>query len=437
MRAVDIIRRKRDGGTLEPAHIAHFVRGTLDGSWPDYQISALLMAIVLRGMTPDETAGLTDAMARSGASLARAGRGPRLDKHSTGGVGDKISLVLAPLVAACGGVVPMMSGRALGHTGGTLDKLEAIPGYRTRLAPPEIDRVLDEAGCCIFGQTDDIAPADRRLYALRDVTGTVESVPLITASIMSKKLAEGLDGLVLDVKAGRGAFMRTPRAAGELADSLVAAGRAHGLAVEALVTAMDAPLGRAVGNGVEVAEAIDVLEGRGPADVQTLSIELAAELLHLGRLAPDRAAAAGRARAALASGEARERFLRMVVAQGGDPRVVDDRSRLVRPRPAHVVRAGASGYVAAIDAAVVGRTAALLGAGRARAGDAVDPFAGLRLHVSVGDPVERGAPLADLHGDTDAPVADAARDVSAAIALAGEPPAPVSLVLARAGAPPA
>src|SRR5262245_46813361 len=276
MRAVDLIRQKRDGGVLDRPAIDAFVAGVTDGTLPDYQTSAMLMAILLRGMTPEETASLTDAMVRSGVRVTYPGlSGTPVDKHSTGGVGDKTSLILAPLAAACGAIVPMMSGRGLGHTGGTLDKLEAIPGFRTGLSLDELRAAVASVGCALIGQTSEIAPADRKLYALRDVTGTVESIPLICASIMSKKIAEGIGGLVLDVKTGSGAFMKTADASRKLAESLVAIGRAAGVRTEALITAMDAPLGRAVGNANEVVESIETLKGRGPRDLEELSIVLA------------------------------------------------------------------------------------------------------------------------------------------------------------------
>src|SRR4051795_1053773 len=274
MRAVDVIRHKRDGRTLDREEIDFFVRGVTSGDLPDYQASALLMAILIRGMSPSETAALTDAMVRSGIRVDYPGLdGIPVDKHSTGGVGDKTSLILAPLAAACGAYVPMMSGRGLGHTGGTLDKLESIPGFRTALSLDELRAALGAVGCALIGQTAEIAPADRKLYALRDVTGTVESIPLICASIMSKKIAEGIGGLVLDVKTGSGAFMKTPEASRQLAESLVAIGVASGVRTEALITSMDAPLGRMIGNSLEIIESIETLKGRGPADLEALSVE--------------------------------------------------------------------------------------------------------------------------------------------------------------------
>src|SRR5438046_3679473 len=315
-RAVDIIIKKRDGGALTREEISFFVSGVTEGTWPDYQASALLMAIVLRGMTPQETAWLTDAMVKSGirVDLSRI-PGIKVDKHSTGGVGDKTSLILAPVAAACGLPVPMMSGRGLGHTGGTLDKLEAIPGFSVRLSLEDMLRALQKTGCAMIGQTDQIAPADRKLYALRDVTGTIESIPLISASIMSKKIAEGIDALVLDVKTGSGAFMKTEADSQRLAESLVSIGNASGVKTEAIITAMDAPLGCAVGNAMEVIECLEVLKGRGPNDLIDVSVELTARMLVLGRVADDLAAADEQARSAITSGRGLDRLRRIIEQQ--------------------------------------------------------------------------------------------------------------------------
>src|SRR3954471_23112019 len=329
MRAVDIIIKKRDGGALSREEISFFVAGVTNGSWPEYQASSLLMAIVLRGMTPEETAWLTDAMVKSGIRVdLKAIPGIKVDKHSTGGVGDKTSLILAPVVAACGLPVPMMSGRGLGHTGGTLDKLEAIPGFRVRLSLEEMTRALETVGCAMIGQTDRIAPADRTLYSLRDVTGTIESIPLISASIMSKKIAEGIDALVLDVKTGSGAFMKTEADSRRLAESLVAIGNASGVKTEAIITDMDAPLGRAVGNSIEVIECIEAMRGQGPADLMEVTMALTIPLLILGGAAATAADARRLAQHAIDSGAALDKFRRIIEAQGGDPRVVDDVSRL-------------------------------------------------------------------------------------------------------------
>ncbi len=398
MRAVDIIRKKRDGQALDPAEIEAFVAGATSGAWPDYQVSALLMAVVLRGMSPEETACLTRAMVHSGVRLDLSDLpGVKVDKHSTGGVGDKTSLVVAPLAAACGAVVPMMSGRGLGHTGGTLDKLESIPGFRVRLALPEFRTALAKVGCALIGQTDEVAPADRKLYALRDVTATVESIPLITASILSKKIAEGIGALVMDVKCGRGAFMKTRDDARKLAQSLVATGNANGVKTVALVTAMDVPLGRAVGNALEVIESLETLKGKGPPDLEALSVTLAARMLLLAGLAPTEVEAEAKVRDALVSGRGLEKFRAIVAQQGGDPRVVEDYCLLPAAPRQVLMRAPRAGYVAHLDAELVGRATMLLGAGRDRAEDAVDPGVGAVLKVTRGEHVSAGEPIAEVH----------------------------------------
>src|SRR3954454_16234744 len=356
MRAVDIILSNRDGRSLTRDEIRFFVDGVTAGSLPDYQASALLMAIVLRGMTPDETAWLTDAMVHSGVRVDLAEiPGLKVDKHSTGGVGDKTSLILAPLAAACGVPVPMMSGRALGHTGGTLDKLESIPGFRVNLSLDEMKAALARVGCAMIGQTAQIAPADKKLYALRDVTGTVESIPLISASIMSKKIAEGIDALVLDVKTGSGAFMKTEADSRRLAESLVSIGNASGVRTEAIITAMDAPLGRAVGNALEVIECLEVLKGRGPQDLIDVSVELTLRMLVLGGIAATRADGERQVRQAIASGAGLERFRQIIEAQGGDPHVVDDYRRLPHVADRHLVTADRGGIVVRVDAELVAR----------------------------------------------------------------------------------
>ncbi|MGH9158987.1 MAG: thymidine phosphorylase [Vicinamibacteraceae bacterium] len=398
MRVIDIIRAKRDGRALTRSEIDWFVNGATSGAIPDYQCAALLMAIVLRGMTDEETAWLTTAMVDSGARVdLSALPGVKVDKHSTGGVGDKASLVLAPLAAACGVVVPMMSGRGLGHTGGTLDKLESIPGFRTGLSLDELQRMLAEVGCALIGQTAEIAPADRKLYALRDVTATVESVPLISASIMSKKIAEGIGALVVDVKAGSGAFMKSTAAARGLAESLVRLGRAAGVRTEALITAMDAPLGRTIGNALEVIESIETLKGRGPADLEELSVRLAARMLCLADAAPDETAAVAAVRTALASGAGLEKLRDIVRWQGGDPSVIDDYARLPTASQRHVVRAPRSGIVTRLDAERLGRASMTLGAGRDRVDAPIDPAAGIVLAVTIGDAVDAGSVLLELH----------------------------------------
>lgn len=398
MRAVDIILKKRDGGALSRDEIRFFVSGVTTGELPDYQASALLMAVLLRGMSADETAWLTDAMVHSGLRLDLSDiPGVKVDKHSTGGVGDKTSLVLAPLAAACGVPVPMMSGRGLGHTGGTLDKLESIPGFRVNLSLDEMRVALLRAGCVMIGQTAQIAPADRRLYALRDVTGTVESIPLISASIMSKKIAEGIDALVLDVKTGSGAFMKTESDSRRLAESLVAIGNASGVKSEAIITRMDSPLGRAVGNGLEVVECLEVLKGRGPADLVDLSVELAARMLVLGGVAGNRSEAQQKVRGAIASGAGLERFRRIIEQQGGDPHVVDDYGRIAAAPERDVVRAPRQGFLAGLDAALVGRASVALGAGRDRVEDSIDPAAGIMVVVKPGVELRAGDPVLELH----------------------------------------
>ena len=430
MRAVDLIRKKRDGNGLNRDEIDHFVTGATDGSWPDYQLSALLMAIVLKGMSDEETAWLTEAMARSGARLDLSSLpGRKVDKHSTGGVGDKTSLILAPLAAACGVIVPMMSGRGLGHTGGTLDKLEAIPGFRVDHSAREIVEGLAETGCVIVGQTRDIAPADRRLYRLRDVTATVESIPLITASIMSKKLAEGIDALVLDVKVGRGAFMKTVREAEQLAQAMVRAGQLAGVRTEALLTRMDAPLGRAVGNALEVMEAIETLRGEGPQDLTVLSVLLAARMVWLAGLAATPADAEQRVREALASGAGLAKFRQVVARQGGDVSVVDDPSGFVLASGRETVRAPRAGYVTGMDAMLVGRAAAALGAGRATADDKVDHGVGIRVRATLGALVRAGEPILELYHRDGLGLRDAVDLSGQAIEFGGAPPAPQPLVV--------
>ena len=435
MRAVDLIRRKRDGGELSAAEIGFLVEGLTDGIVPTYQWAALAMAIVWRGMTPRETAALVEAMLHSGTVLDLSDiPGPKVDKHSTGGVGDKTSLILAPVAAACGVTVPMVSGRGLGHTGGTLDKLESIPGFRIDLDLVAYRRVARECGLVLIGQTAEIAPADRVLYALRDATATVESIPLITASILSKKLAEGIDALVLDVKCGDGAFMSRIEDARALAASMTTIGRALGKPVQALLTSMDTPLGRTVGNALEVRESVECLQGRGPADLMEVSLELAAEMLLLGGVAGTRAEALDRCRRAIADGSALERFRRVVVAQGGDGRVCDEpEAVLPRAERVELVRAARAGFVSELKAWSVGQASMLLGAGRRTAEDRVDPAAGIVLHRAVGEAVAAGEPLAELHFN--APHAAAAPEArvmfEAAVTIAAEPPARRPLVLER------
>jgi pyrimidine-nucleoside phosphorylase len=430
MRAVDIIRAKRDGEALSREAIDAFVHGVTDGSWEDYQSSALLMAIVLKGMTPVETGWLTDAMANSGDRVTLDHiPGIKVGKHSTGGVGDKVSIVLAPLAAACGVVVPKMSGRGLGHTGGTLDKLESIPGFRVSLSLDEFKQILDEVGCCLISQTENIAPADKKLYALRDVTATIESLPLIAASVMSKKLAEGSTALVLDVKCGCGAFMKQPADALALARALVSIGTAAGRRTEAFITRMDAPLGRAVGNSVEIAECIDILGGGGPADLSGLVVRLASRMVWLGGKAASEDEATARVREALQSGAARAKLKAMIQWQGGDPGVVDDPTRLPVSRHSHVVKAAASGYVSSLDALLVGHTAVLLGAGRDKKGDAVDLSAGILIHKKPGEAVAAGEPVLELRYNDENRLRHALKPATEAVVISQEPPAESPLVM--------
>ena len=430
MRAVDVIVQKRGGGALSREQIRFFVDGVTDGTLPDYQASALLMAILLRGMSAQETAWLTDAMVHSGVRVD-LGDIPlvKVDKHSTGGVGDKTSLVLAPLVASCGVAVPMMSGRGLGHTGGTLDKLEAIPGFRVGLSLDEMKRALRATGCAMIGQTSEIAPADKTLYALRDVTGTVESIPLISASIMSKKIAEGIDALVLDVKTGSGAFMKTAADSRALAESLVAIGNANGVRTEALITDMSTVLGAAVGNALEVAECIEVMKGGGPQDLVDVTIALAARMLVLGKVADDLADAETLARKALTSGAALDRFRQIIEQQGGDPRVVDDASRLPHVPDRHIVRAPRAGYVSALDAERVGRASVALGAGRDRVEDPVDPAVGIIVKARQGDRVDAGDAVLELHYRDRARLDAALALATPAMAIGDTAPPPRRLIV--------
>ena len=395
-----IIEAKRDGHALTPGEIREFIAGFTAGTIPDYQMAALAMAIFFRGMTPDETAVLTDAMMRSGDLLdTSAIVAPKIDKHSTGGIGDKVSLVLAPLVACCGVAVPMISGRGLGITGGTLDKLEAIPGYRTRLSTREFLDVVARCGCAIIGQTDRLAPAAQKLYALRDVTGTVPSIPLITASIMSKKLAAGLDGLVLDVKCGRGAFMKERSAAVELAHSLVRVGRAMGKKMSAVLTAMDQPLGRTAGNALEIVETCEALQGRGPADLMEVTFKLGAKMLQLAGLANSCNEARQLLAAQLQSGAAWRKWLEMVRLHGGDCAALEDTARLPRASLIEPLPAPQSGYVAQADAELIGKACLLLGAGRTKTTDSVDHAVGVSGLVKIGEQVGRGQPLALLQAN--------------------------------------
>ncbi len=419
MHAVEIIHAKRDGKRLADSQISWVVDAYTRGDVADEQMAALAMAILLNGMDSGEISRWTQAMIDSGEVLVLGDVGrPLVDKHSTGGVGDKITLPLAPLVAACGAAVPQLSGRGLGHTGGTLDKLESIPGWRASLSEAEIAAQLADVGAVVCATTPTLAPADRKLYALRDVTGTVESIPLIASSIMSKKIAEGTDGLVLDVKFGSGAFMKTPERARELAETMVRIGSAHGLATTALLTDMSVPLGRAVGNALEVAESVDVLHGGGPADVVELTVALAREMLALAGITDVDPAQV------LASGKAYEVWERMIAAQGGDPSgplpVATHVEELVADR---------SGVLTRLDALAVGVAAWRLGAGRARKEDAVQAAAGVRLLVDIGDEVEAGQPLLELHTDTPEAVPGARAALENGVLVTDEPASRQALLL--------
>jgi pyrimidine-nucleoside phosphorylase len=422
-RAIDIIRKKRDGRELSRAEIEGLVNAYTKGEIPDYQVSAWLMAVVLRGMTRPETAALTDAMLRSGEVLNLSDLSAnKVDKHSTGGVGDKTSLVLAPLAAAAGLTVPMISGRGLGHTGGTLDKLEAIPGFNVNLPVADFRRVLEACGCAMIGQTAEIAPADRKLYALRDVTGTVESPYLICASIMSKKLAEGIDALVLDVKTGSGAFMKSVKDAAFLAELMVETGERMGKQVVALITDMDQPLGNMIGNALEVVEAVEVLRGAGPQDLRELCLELAAWMLHLGGAAKTIAKGKQESARLISSGAALSRFRKMVQAQGGDARVIDDVKRLPQARHMLVLKSVTAGYVASIECEQIGTACVILGGGRERKEDSVDPGVGIVLHKKVGHQVAPGEPLATIYYNDEARAQPARRMIEASWEITGAVP---------------
>jgi pyrimidine-nucleoside phosphorylase len=398
-----LIQRKRDGGSLEPDEWRALVDGYVAGRIPDYQMSALLMAVVWRGLSADELSALTDAMVSSGDQLHRGRLGrPVLDKHSTGGIGDKVSLLLAPMVASCGVAVPMMSGRGLGHTGGTLDKLESIPGFRTGLSLRETEAQLSLLGCAMIGQTPEIAPADRKLYALRDVTGTVESIPLIAASIMSKKLAEGLDGLVLDVKTGSGAFLPPLDRSLELARTMIALGETRGCRTVALLTAMDRPLGRACGNALEVEEALQGLAGEGPEDLMEVTYALGSEMLVLAGVERDPAAARRSLESAVSSGRALEMLGKIIEAQGGDPGVIEDPGILPQADAVEVFRAPVGGTVSEVNPRTIGLAIIELGGGRQTMSDPIDHGVGFVITVKPGDQVTARQPLASVFARDDA-----------------------------------
>ena len=421
-RAIDVIRKKRDDGELSRNEIESLVNAYTRGDIPDYQVSAWLMAVVLRGMTRAETAALTDAMLRSGEVLDLSSLpAKKVDKHSTGGVGDKTSLVLAPLAAVAGVAVPMISGRGLGHTGGTLDKLEAIPGFNVNLPIADFRRVLETCGCAMIGQTAEIAPADRKLYALRDVTGTVESPYLICASIMSKKLAEGIDALVLDVKTGSGAFMKSEKDAVFLADLMVETGERMGKQVVALITDMDQPLGCMIGNALEVVEVVEVLRGEGPEDLRELCLELAGWMLHLGGASATVDAGRKQSGKLIASGKALDKFRQMVELQGGDPRAIDDPKKLPQAQHTMTLSSSKGGYLASLQCEQVGTACVILGGGREQKEDSVDPAVGIVLHKKVGDAVSAGDPLATIYYNSQTRVASAKKLLEESYKIADSP----------------
>jgi pyrimidine-nucleoside phosphorylase len=422
MSFIDVIAKKRDGQALSREDINAFIQGVSAAALPDYQVSALLMAIVLRGMSEQETGWLTDAMARSGDRVDLSTiPGTKVGKHSTGGVGDKVSIVLSPIAAACGVIVPKMSGRSLGHTGGTLDKLEAIPGFRVNLSLDEFTRMLVEVGAAIAGQTSSLAPADKTLYALRDVTATIPSIALIAASVMSKKLAEGSQALVLDVKCGHGAFMKSEGDARELARVLVAIGSHAGLRTEAFITDMDVPLGRSVGNAIEIIESIELLKGRGPDDVAALVVTLTTRVLVLSGRYTD-ADAEPAVRRALASGEALEKLRAMIAWQGGDVRVLEDYSLLPGAARRQVVVAQRDGYLASLRADLVGRAAMALGAGRRRIGDPVDHGVGVLIAKKSGERVHVGDTVLELLYNNERGLDESSALAVEAISVDAEPP---------------
>ena len=429
VRAVDIIRRKRYGFELDRQELAFLVSGFVTGTIPDYQAAAFLMAVAVQGMSEKETLALTEEMLHSGSVLDLSDLpGEKVGKHSTGGVGDKTSVIIAPLAAAAGVVVPMISGRGLAHSGGTLDKLESIPGFSVRLSLTEFRKVLAKAGCALIGQTDEIAPADRKLYALRDVTGTVESIPLIVASILSKKLAEGTDGLVLDVKVGSGAFMKDINSATELGTLLASIAHRMGKRSVAVVSDMNQPLGTHVGNALEIKESVEVLAGNGPEDLRELCLLLTAYMLVFGRVVSSVEEGRQKAATLIASGAGLDKLAEIVRLQGGDPRVIEDPDKL--PQAAHRkdVLSPRAGYVGGIDTEGVGVAAMMLGAGRETVEASIDPAVGIVVQRKVGDRVSLGDPLSALHYNDRSRLEEAERLITSAYRIQDEPPSPVPLV---------
>src|SRR6266481_1117219 len=434
MRTVDLIQRKRDGEELAPEEIDFLIGGYTNGEIPDYQMSAFLMATFFSGMTDREVSRLTECMLRSGETVDLSSiPGVKVDKHSTGGVGDKTSFIVAPLAAAAGVVVPMMSGRALGHTGGTLDKLESIPGFRTNLTAEEFTKQLSEVGLCFIGQTEQLAPADRKLYALRDVTGTVESLPLIASSIMSKKLAEGVDALVLDVKVGNGAFMKKQVDARRLAQTMVGIGRRMDKKVQALITDMNQPLGYAVGNALEVMEASQTLQNAGPSDLTKLCLELAARMIHLGKKAESMDDARRMAEKHLVDGSAYKKFKQVVAAQGGNPQALDKFELLPNATGMREITSPRGGYVSQIDAEDIGVASNMIGAGRDKKEDSIDPAVGIILEVKAGEKVDAGSVLCRIYYTKEDRVEEAAEMVEDAFSLSPQKPDERELILEVVG----
>ena len=432
MLAIRLIERKRDGGRIDAGEWRALIFAYAAGHVPDYQMSALLMAIYLRGLDRAETVSLMEAMLESGESLDLSHLGiPRIDKHSTGGVGDKVSIILAPLIASLGVAVPMMSGRGLGHTGGTLDKLESIPGFRTNLSLSEARAQIDELNCALFGQTGEIAPADRKLYALRDATATVESIPLISASIMSKKLAEGINSLVLDIKRGPGAFIGDRESALELARTMIQLGADRGCEVVALLTAMDRPLGRACGNALEVEESIHALKGEGPPDLMEVTYALGAEMLLMGKIAASREEARDMMERCIASGEAADRFRRIIEVQGGNPGVVDDPATLPQAESVELYASPRAGFIATVDPRTIGRGITALGGGRTTMADVIDPTVGFVITAKPGDRVAAGEPLATIFARDKAGIATGRTVLQKAISVMDEVDLPLPLISHR------
>ncbi len=428
MRMYDIIHKKRNGGELSEEEIRFFIEGYTDESIPDYQAAALCMAVYFRGMTPKETSILTLAMAESGDQIDLGGiEGFTVDKHSTGGVGDKTSLIVVPIVASCGGKVAKMSGRGLGHTGGTVDKLESIPGFRTELNPDDFIKQVNGIGLCIVGQTGELAPADKKLYALRDVTATVESIPLIASSIMSKKLAAGSKGIVLDVKTGSGAFMKTVEESENLAKEMVAIGKSAGKSVTAVITNMDIPLGDSVGNSLEVIEAIKTLKGEGESDLTEVCLTLAAQMLSMVT-GEDEKTCYSMAKGAIDNGLAINKLREMISAQGGNANVVDDYSLFKQPKYTAEIFSECDGYIEHTDAEKIGIASVILGAGREKKGDQIDPSAGIVLKKKTGDYVKKGEPLAVFYTDDEGKIEGAKQEFLDAFTFGNERTQPQKLI---------